>query len=606
MSKATSLLTAFTVVFVLTISLIIPGRAAPQTAPMPSRTINIAHFFKPPNMDAATAAGTFGTIILTGGDHSYKNQLAVNGFSSDVPQYLRADGIQDPGSCTETPLNNQVAYVTGDFCYISQNHPDWFLLDAYGRRITVTSSGDYYRMDPANEGWRNFFLTRVLEIQNQYGWSGLFLDNVEGSLSKFYGPKPARYPDNASYQNAVAGFLQYLKVNYSQRYGRPLIGNIVARADDAVWFTYLQHLDGAMQERFAVGWDETDYLDVDDWEDDLAFMERTQASGKYVILIAPGNRTDLRRQTFAFASYLLMSQGKAAFRYSTDDAYREVWQYDNYDVDLGNPLGARYRQGAYWRRDFRNGYVLVDPVAHSATISAISAPQTPSPVGVFRPSNGALYLKHPNSIGFADIAVNYGLAGDYPVVGDWDGNGTDTIGVYRNGLFLLRNSNTIGFADLSFAFGNPGDQPIAGDWDGDGIDTIGVFRPSTGQFLLRNNNSSGPPDASFYLGNPGDVGIAGDWNGDGKDTTGVFRPINGIIFLKNTNVSGFADVALNYGIPGDRPVVGDWDGDGDDTIGVYRNGRFYLRNSNTVGFAEIMTDLGIPGDMPIAGDWDGR
>ncbi|HEX5838289.1 MAG TPA: putative glycoside hydrolase [Anaerolineales bacterium] len=368
MSKATSLLMAFTVVFALTVGLIIPGRAAPQTAPMPSRTINIAHFFKPPNMDAATAARTFGTVILTGGDHSYKNQLAANGFSSDVAQYLRADGIQDPGSCTETPLNNQVAYSTGDFCYISQNHPDWFLLDAYGRRITVTSSGDYYRMDPANDGWRNFFLTRVLEVQNQHGWSGLFLDNVEGSLSKFYGPRPVRYPDNASYQNAVAGFLQYLKVNYSQRYGRPLIGNIVARADDAVWFTYLQYLDGAMQERFAVGWDETGYLDVDDWEEDLALMERTQASGKYVILIAPGNRSDLRRQTFAFASYLLMSQGNAAFRYSTDDAYREVWLYDNYSMDLGAPLGPRYRQGNLWRRDFNRGYVIVDPINHQGTI----------------------------------------------------------------------------------------------------------------------------------------------------------------------------------------------------------------------------------------------
>ena len=168
--------------------------------------------------------------------------------------------------------------------------------------------------------------------------------------------------------------------------------------------------------------------------------------------------------------------------------------------------------------------------------------------GVFRPSNGLLYLKNSNTTGFADIAINYGMGGDYPVVGDWDGDGDATIGIYRNGKFYLRNSNTIGFADLVFAFGTPGDQPIAGDWNGDGIDTIGVYRPSIGQFLLRNNNSAGPEEMSFYLGNVGDVGIAGDWNGDGMDTTGVFRPVNGIIFLKNTNTTGFADIALNYGI----------------------------------------------------------
>jgi hypothetical protein len=143
--------------------------------------------------------------------------------------------------------------------------------------------------------------------------------------------------------------------------------------------------------------------------------------------------------------------------------------------------------------------------------------------GVFRPSNGLLYLKNSNTTGFADVALNYGLPGDYPVVGDWDGNGTVTIGIYRNGAFYLRNSNTIGFAEIVFPFGQPGDQPIAGDWNGDGVDTIGVFRPSNAEFFLRNSNTQGPAQMDFFLGNPGDVGVAGDWNGDGKDTTGVFR-----------------------------------------------------------------------------------
>jgi hypothetical protein len=225
--------------------------------------------------------------------------------------------------------------------------------------------------------------------------------------------------------------------------------------------------------------------------------------------------------------------------------------------------------------------------------------------GVFRPSNGLLYLKNANITGFADIAINYGMGGDYPVVGDWDGDGTATIGVYRNGSFYLRNSNTLGFADMVFPFGQVGDQPIAGDWNGDGIDTIGVYRSSTGQFLLRNSNDAGAAEISFYLGNVGDVGIAGDWTNKGYDTVGVFRPSNGILFLKNTNQTGFADIALNYGIPGDKPVTGDWNNDGIDTIGVYRNGQFLLRNTNDVGFADISFGLGNPGDMPIAGNWDG-
>jgi len=229
---------------------------------------------------------------------------------------------------------------------------------------------------------------------------------------------------------------------------------------------------------------------------------------------------------------------------------------------------------------------------------------TTDAVGVYRPNNGALYLKNSNSTGYADVAINYGVSGDYPVVGDWDGDGDATIGIYRNGVFYLRNANTIGYADIVFAFGSPGDQPVAGDWNGDGIDTVGVYRSSAITFYLRNSNSAGAANMSFSLGNPGDVGIAGDWNGDGLDTTGVFRPSNGALYLKNTNATGYADLAINYGLTGDKPVTGDWNNDGMDTIGIYRNGTFYLRNSNTIGYADLVFALGVPDDMPIAGNWD--
>ena len=125
--------------------------------------------------------------------------------------------------------------------------------------------------------------------------------------------------------------------------------------------------------------------------------------------------------------------------------------------------------------------------------------------GVFRPSNGALYLKNSNTTGFADVQINYGVGGDYPVVGDWDGNGTVTIGIYRNGSFYLRNSNTIGFADIVFPFGAPGDQPIAGDWNGDGRDTIGVYR--NGTFFLRNEQQCWRTGVELC---PGDAWGCGD------------------------------------------------------------------------------------------------
>jgi lysyl endopeptidase len=51
-------------------------------------------------------------------------------------------------------------------------------------------------------------------------------------------------------------------------------------------------------------------------------------------------------------------------------------------------------------------------------------------------------------------------------VGDWNGDGIDTVGIYRNNAFYLRNTNTAGNADVSLLFGVPGDAPLVGDWNG--------------------------------------------------------------------------------------------------------------------------------------------
>jgi len=65
------------------------------------------------------------------------------------------------------------------------------------------------------------------------------------------------------------------------------------------------------------------------------------------------------------------------------------------------------------------------------------------------------------------------------VVGDWNGDGIDTPGIFRDGEWFLRNENSGGIAQINLEFGNPGDIPFAGDWNGDGTDSIGVFRPSS-------------------------------------------------------------------------------------------------------------------------------
>src|SRR5437870_12677326 len=72
-------------------------------------------------------------------------------------------------------------------------------------------------------------------------------------------------------------------------------------------------------------------------------------------------------------------------------------------------------------------------------------------------------------------------------------------------VFLLRDSNSAGAPEATVAYGRRdlGDRPVVGDWNGDGTTTIGVVRPLANRYLewlLRNENTPGPPDVVVVYG----------------------------------------------------------------------------------------------------------
>ncbi len=241
-------------------------------------------------------------------------------------------------------------------------------------------------------------------------------------------------------------------------------------------------------------------------------------------------------------------------------------------------------------------------------------PPTRVSPGVFDPSQGTwtLLKTRPNGLG-TTIDFAYGARGDTPVIGDWDGDSIDTVGVYRpaDSRFLLRNSNRPGPPDVQIRFGRPGDVPISGDWDGDGLDNIGVFRPSEGAFFLGSN--AGDPNVRvlrvLHFGAAGDRPIHGDWNGDGIDEIGYYHPETATFHLVASNAPEERNVTtVTFGQAGDTPLAGDWDGDGLDTVGVYRPSQrlFCLARSNTSGALTIQSiTFGPASGLSLSGAWQG-
>ena len=163
-------------------------------------------------------------------------------------------------------------------------------------------------------------------------------------------------------------------------------------------------------------------------------------------------------------------------------------------------------------------------------------------------------------------ALGFDVQGDVPLAGDWNGDGCDTLGIYRDGRVLLANDFEAGSAEVDYWFGISGDQPFTGDFDNDGVTDLGVFRPSTGKVYLRFELTTGIADHEFAFGLAGDTIIAGDWDNDGSDTVGawrpseeisIFAPSRGTLYLANTNDNVAPDLILT------------------DTVGLPVAGNFY-------------------------------
>ncbi len=186
-------------------------------------------------------------------------------------------------------------------------------------------------------------------------------------------------------------------------------------------------------------------------------------------------------------------------------------------------------------------------------------------LGIFDKRRGVFSL----SVGFVTnvpfLTFVFGNAGDLPLAGWWDNTmRTSGVGVFRptNGMIYLKRLLSAGNADYMMAIGRPGDLPVTGHWTPLGGSGVGLFRPSDGTFYLVNQAANGVVnyDQIFRFGIGSDLPISDNWtNSSRADGIGVYRPSNATFYLRNSLTTGYADSAFRFGIPGDLPVTGNWE-----------------------------------------------
>jgi hypothetical protein len=158
--------------------------------------------------------------------------------------------------------------------------------------------------------------------------------------------------------------------------------------------------------------------------------------------------------------------------------------------------------------------------------------------------------------------VNWGLSGDFPAPGDYDGDGKNDFVVDRDngggqGRFWMLQTMA-GFN--SIVFGQSTDLIVPGDYDGDGKTDLAVARGIGGQFhwFVRPSSTgviSGSPTAIFGL-SASDFPVQGDYDGDGKTDVAIWRAgatqgASAFWFLGTTSGA----IAVPFGQSGDYPVA---------------------------------------------------
>src|SRR5262249_5377732 len=124
----------------------------------------------------------------------------------------------------------------------------------------------------------------------------------------------------------------------------------------------------------------------------------------------------------------------------------------------------------------------------------------------FRPSNGQWFIL--NSSSNTASIVQFGLNGDIPVDGDFDGDSRNDVGVFRPSdgtWFILPSSSPNDPRIVNFGLTN--DVPVPGDYDRDGRTDIAVWRPSIGDYFIRDFIDG--PAREGHWGLQGDIPIKG-------------------------------------------------------------------------------------------------
>lgn len=445
----------------------------------------------------------------------------------------------------------------------------WYLKDGSGNIHSIWPGNNSFNLTkfcPEINGQKvNTWLPQFVkhELIDSGRWDGVFFDNALESIKDTNNGKVDINNDgvvdektfaDSEWQNGVTAMLKETRRLLGA--GKIIMVNSSGYAHD--------FLNGRLYETWPHSW-------LGGWAGsmrDYANLEKEIKYSPETIVLNPntnnsGAQNDFQKVRFGLGS-ALMGGGYFAFDFGTND-HSQLWWYDEYNVNLGAPIGepknllntknARFENGV-WRRDFENGIVLVNSTDKPQTINLTDA-------------------TYEKIKGIQDPLVNSGQIINQVTL------------AANDGIFLLRQLEIL---------------------------TGAVF--SNGSFVRIFNSAGETKRPGFYSYNPkflgGDEVLIADLNGDGQnETISAGASLVQIFSADGAKISSFNPYAATYN-RGVRLAIGDINGDGQKEIitGTKKGGGPHVRifdlNGKVLNKGFFAFDKNLRGGVNVAvGDVNG-
>jgi hypothetical protein len=281
------------------------------------------------------------------------------------------------------------------YCSANANHPEWFLNDTGGNRISFCDYPSDWLMDVGNPDYQRSWLERAISDAETYGFDGVLLDDVNEWMDlHLCGKMIAKYPRHEDWAGATSSFMAAvgpaLKARGLLVFPNIAISDYWTSTGLAYWDEWVSNSSGAVQEYYtkwskrSSGWF-TDAGTKTDWSYRQAYFRRTQAAGKTFIGITYAPMSDARSQRYARGSFLLdWNGGSSSLIYEPTDPEAQDPYSSTWTTSLGAPLGSRYKVGVVWRRDYTHGTVIVNPSTKAVPVRLAGTFALPSGMLVSR------------------------------------------------------------------------------------------------------------------------------------------------------------------------------------------------------------------------------